>query len=511
MLFVNLKALVVVLAVALVMFAIARPICLRFTTPADFARRRAVWVVLTIAAFASPNFWFYAMVAVPLMWWAGRKDSNPIALYLLLYFVIPPLEIPIPTIGINRLFELDQVRLMGLTILLPAVVVGLRAASREDGRRFTAVDAFLLGYGLLQLVLLFPYEAVTNTMRRAFLYFLDGYLVYFAFSRLNARRDLLVDSMSALCLSACILAPLAVFETSRHWLLYIEIGELWGAPNLQPYLMRGDSLRAQVSTGHAIPLGYVLAMAVGCWMYLRSLQASKASPFVFGLLAVGIYVSYSRAPWLVAVLVPFLFLALGSRNAGNFAKGVLVFVAIVGAVLLSPVGSSILANLPFIGTADQETVTYRQQLAETSWRLIQQNPWFGNPFVMLQMEELRQGQGIIDLVNAYATVALFYGLVGLALFMGAFTVGLAKAYRTLRVARASYDDDATRLGASLIACMVGTLVIMAAGGFAWFQWLLLGLVMAYAQARATETAAGPLEQPGGAWAMDQGHPRPASF
>jgi O-antigen ligase len=270
-------------------------------------------------------------------------------------------------------------------------------------------------------------------------------------------------------------------------------------------------LRAQVSLGHAIPLGYVLAMAVGCWMYLRSLQASKASPFVFGLLSVGIYVSYSRAPWLVAVLVPFLFLALGSRNAGNFAKGVLVFVAIVGAVLLSPVGSSILANLPFIGTADQETVTYRQQLAETSWRLIQQNPWFGNPFVMLQMEELRQGQGIIDLVNAYATVALFYGLVGLALFVGAFTVGIAKAYRALRVARASYDDDATRLGASLIACMVGTLVIMAAGGFAWFQWLLLGLVMAYAQARDTATAAGPLEQPGGAWAMDQRHPRPAPF
>jgi hypothetical protein len=41
---------------------------------------------------------------------------------------------------------------------------------------------------------------------------------------------------------------------------------------------------------------------------------------------------------------------------------------------------------------------------------------FGNPFVLLDMEELRTGDNIIDLVNAYAQVALFYGLVGLALF-----------------------------------------------------------------------------------------------
>jgi O-antigen ligase len=432
----------------------------------------------------------------------------------LLFFVIPPLEIPIPTLGINRLFELDQVRLMGLTVLFPAAWARVEAAGRGERLHFTAVDALLLGYGLLQLMLLFPYEVVTNTMRRAFLYFLDTYLVYFAFSRLNARRDLLTDSLGALCLSACIFAPLAVFETLRHWLLYIGIGELWGAPNLEAYLLRGDSLRAQVSTGHAIPLGYVLAMAVGCWMYLRSTQPTKsANPFVFGLLALGIYVSYSRGPWLAAVLVPFVFLALSSRSAANFAKGALVFGAVVGAVLVSPLGPGILANLPFIGTAGQETVEYRQQLAETSWRLIQQNPWFGNPFVMLQMEELRQGQGgIIDLVNAYATVALFYGLVGLALFMGAFVVGLADAYKALRSARAAYELDSVMLGASLIACVVGTLFVMAAGGFAWFQWLLLGLLMAYARAQTAEAfSGGRMLDAGVGWATARRRPRPTPF
>ena len=488
----NLKALVVVLTIAWIVFAMAKPVWLRFTSPEDFARRRMVWFVLTIVAFTSPSFWLYVLIGAPLMFWAGRRDSNPLGLYMLLFFVIPPMEITIPTLGINRLFDLNQVRLLGLTVLLPAAFARVESSIRGEKIGFSRVDGLLLAYGLLQLVLLVPYEASTNTLRRGFLFFLDTFLVYFAFSRLNERKHLIADSLGALCLSACIFAPLAVFETLRHWLLYIGIGESWGALNADAYLSRGDSLRAQVSTGHAIPLGYVLVVAIGCWLYLKSTQLTKSvNPFIFALLTLGIFVSYSRGPWLAAVLVPFIFVALSSQSAGKFAKGLLIFGACVGALLITPLGSSIIKNLPFVGTAGQETVEYRQQLAEISWRLIQENPWFGNPFVMLQMEELRQGQGIIDLVNAYATVALFNGLVGLTLFVGAFVFALAAAYAALRNAKMSGDWDSVVLGASLIACMLATLFVMAAGGFAWFQWLLLGLLTGYLRAEAHAAISAP--------------------
>ncbi len=489
---INLKALVVVLVVAWVVFAMAKPLWLRFTTPEDFARRRMVWFVLTIVAFTSPSFWLYVLVAAPLMFWAGRRDSNPLGLYMLLFFLIPPMEITIPTLGINRLFDLNQMRLLGLVILLPAALTRVESSIRGEKIGFSGVDVLLIAYGLLQLVLLLPYEAFTNTLRRAFLFFLDAWLIYFAFSRLNDRKYLIADSLGALCLSACIFAPLAIFESLRHWLLYIGIGESWGALNADAYLLRGDSLRAQVSAGHSIPLGYVLALAIGCWLYLKSTQLTKsANPFIFTLLILGVFFSYARGPWLAAALVPFVFLALSSESAGKLAKGLLIFAACVGALLITPLGSSIVANLPFVGTAGQDTVEYRQQLAETSWRLIQQNPWFGNPFVMLQMEELRQGQGIIDLVNAYATVALFNGLVGLALFVGAFVFGLAQAYAALRHARAAGDLDAVMIGGSLIACMVATLFVMAVGGFAWFQWLLLGLLSGYMRAEARAAIGAP--------------------
>jgi len=232
----NLKALIVVLSLSVVIFAIAKGTCVRFMSAEDFERRRNVWFVLTIAGFLSPNVWLYVLVALPVMAWAGAKDSNPIALYMMVFFVVPPIDIGIPTIGIKQLFDINQVRLMAFAILIPALWVRIR-----DGQKFqlTGVDGFMIAYGLLQLVLLVPYESFTNTARRAFLYFLDAYLVYFAFSRLGARREALTDSLATICLVACVLTPLAVFETVRHWLLFTGINDQWGSPNSDAYLMRG--------------------------------------------------------------------------------------------------------------------------------------------------------------------------------------------------------------------------------------------------------------------------------
>ena len=49
----NLKAMIVVLAIAMAVFIIAKPICLRFMAEHDFSRRRNVWFALTLAAFIS--------------------------------------------------------------------------------------------------------------------------------------------------------------------------------------------------------------------------------------------------------------------------------------------------------------------------------------------------------------------------------------------------------------------------------------------------------------------------
>ncbi len=80
------------------------------------------------------------------------------------------------------------------------------------------------------------------------------------------------------------------------------------------------------------------------------------------------------------------------------------------------------------------------------------------------MESLRQGQGIIDLINGYAAIALPYGLVGLGLVLGFFCIGMGSAWRVYRRS-APLDHDLARLGANLAACMVATLAMMGMGGF----------------------------------------------
>jgi len=328
-------------------------------------------------------------------------------------------------------------------------------------------------------------------MRRGFLYMLDVYLVVFAFSRLLTDREKLADVMGALCLIAAIFAPIALFESIRGWLLYVGIGDVWGFANRDAYLMRGDSLRAQAATGHSIVLGVIVAMAIGCWTYLKSTQISVAKAnAVFAVLAAALILTYARGPWLTGVLVVIVFSALARGSVANAAKSAILLSVALALLSFTPFGAKIVEMLPYIGGQGQDSVTYREQLWEVSWTLIKQNPFFGSPFVLLQMEELRPGEGgIIDLVNGYVQVALFYGLVGLSLFVGVFAAALIKAYARLREARAAGDRDLVLLGSALIACMIGTLFCMATAGSSYLQWLLVGVLGSYAALQA----AGPVQ------------------
>jgi hypothetical protein len=78
----NLRDLIAVLVLSSIVFKLAKPVALLFSSEQDFSRRRNLWYVLTVAAFLSPNIWLYILVAAPFLLVSGRKDSNPAALYL---------------------------------------------------------------------------------------------------------------------------------------------------------------------------------------------------------------------------------------------------------------------------------------------------------------------------------------------------------------------------------------------------------------------------------------------
>jgi O-antigen ligase len=483
---VTLNEMLRVVVIAALVWWLARPIALRFSSAADFARRRAVWFTLVVSAFLSPNFWLWCLLAVPLLAWGGRKDSNPLGFYLLMLFVIPQIEIDIPIVLVNRLFDLDIYRLLAFCVLIPTAWRLWKARRGQGGVQFGLMDWLVLAFGVLQLVLFIPYETPTNTLRRAFLFFLDTYVLYYVASRACTSRRQIQEAMACFCLAAAIMAPIAVFEAAKHWLLYTDLASQWHGGASTFYYTRLGSVRAQASAGDPLALGYVLAMALGFWLYLKAqIQSTALRTATTLLIWLGLFASFSRGPWLGAVVVYFVYAALNPRAISGMFKALVIFFVAAAAVALSPLGTKIQSVLPFMGGhVGYDSLLYREALLQRSWELFQQHPWLGNPFVLTQMEDLRQGEGIIDLVNAYVQVGLFNGLIGLLLFVGFILHALFKAYRFAR-RTVRTDPELALMGASLVACIVGTMIMLATCslmyGYSKMFYVLGGLAIAYAR------------------------------
>lgn len=496
----NVRALIVVLAVSAAAFHFARPLALQSCEPKEFARRRNLWFILTAAGFLLPSFWLFVLIAVPLLLWAGKKDTNPIALYLLLMHVIPPLSEQIPVVGIHELFPVDMYRVLSLTLLLPAALRLRRTSAESAGRYSKAMEFLLLAYWLIQAVLFIRPDApnpqqyqnsMTTVLRTAFLFLVDAYLLYYVASRSYDRRRL-NDALTTFLIACMVMAPLAVFEGVKHWALYDGLQRSLGADLMQQYNFRGGSLRAVVSAGHSLALGYLLAVAIGVWLYLRRFEARSWVRFAVPLtLVLGLIFAYSRGPWAGAVAIFLVYSLLGRAPGKSGFLKVLILSAVAAAALLaSPLGTRIVSVIPYFGKAQSiSNVEYRERLAQRSMQIIESHPFFGDQNAYTALGDLRQGEGIIDFVNTYAYVAVFYGLVGLFCFTGFILIGLLRVYRTARAARA--DLELAQLGSSLAATTLGTLIMIASCsfiyGYAQMFYVLAGLGAAYV--RLAQTAA----------------------
>jgi hypothetical protein len=455
-----LKALIAILLVAgPVLLAARAPACASAIPEEDYRRRRNLWLTVTLLAFLAHDFWLFAATTGALFLVAGRRDPNPVAIFLFLVFAVPALSSEISGLGLARqFFALSYPRLLALTVLLPAALA-LYLAPREESPASKWPDRFLAGYIALLLGLQLTADTFTNTLRYGLYYFMDIALPYYVASRSLKSLEHFRDTLMSFLVAAMVLAAIGIFEFAKGWLLYANLdsflGLYWGYGN---YLQRGESLRALASTGQPIALGFV--MAVACCLY-PALRPSVPGQGVWRLglclLLAGLLAPISRGPWLGAAVGFTVFLAIGPSSLAGLAKLAFGGLAAGALVLLSPLRDTILDYLPFIGTVDRETIAYRQQLIDYSLDIVRQNPLFGSFDYMRYLEDLRQGQGIIDIVNTYLGVALSCGLAGLSLFVSFFLAIGAGLYRHLG-ARSGPEDESALLGRALFATLAGILV-----------------------------------------------------
>lgn len=483
----HLKTLIVILVLSTAVFAFAhRPACAVMGT-GNFIKKRNLWYALTLAGFLAHNFWIYTFIAILLLIYNNLRETNPPALFFFILFTLPNATLPISGMGlINVFFYLSHTRILELFILLPAFFVLIRRKGTLSFGR-TGPDKLLAVYILLTVALYLRGTTVTDTLRQAFYLFIDVFLPYYVLSRWLKDIQAFRDTLLSLVVVTMVIALIAVFEGFKHWLLYNALLDVLKMEGMSSYVGREGSLRAVATAGHPIALGYLLTIGIGLYLYLQPLIRNKLIRWLgLALLTAGLIASLSRGPWVGALMLIVVFIATG-RNAIPRLMG-LAMVAVLSLSLVAalPGGEKVVNLLPFIGTTDAGTIEYRKNLIDTSMIVIQRNPWFGSVDYLNtpEMESLRQGEGIIDIVNNYLQIALETGVVGLGLFVCFFILTLLGIYRGMHSIQDKKSEERL-LGRALLATMLSILLIIFTVSnitiIPIMYWSMAGLGVAYSQ------------------------------
>ena len=483
-----LRALLVLMVFGLGYFYAARGAFSQLVPEATFKRWRNAWVLATLILFLSHSIWLFILIfGAMLMAYRGR-EAHLMGLYFVLLFVSPPAPAVIPGLGIvDHLWVLNHYRVLGVVLLLPAAIsLVQRGTTVRLGR--SPVDWMVVGYVTLMSLLAFRDGNVTSGLRTVVSLWIDIFLPYYVASRSIRSEEGLRHAMTGYVIAAMLVAMMAIFEMLRTWKLY---GAVLGALGLNEfmfggYLTRSGLLRPSASVGNSIVLGYVLAVALGFFLYLKEFLTKPAHRWLaMGLLAAGIVSSLSRGPWVGAVMLVIVFILIGRNSLKRLALLSMGGAAVLLLLSQLPMGQLLIDMLPIIGSAEQENVEYRSDLLTSAFPVIARNLFFGSQDFLAapELQVMMQGDGIIDVVNSYVAVALYSGLVGLFFFVGAFFQSLRELRRGIRIARQS-DKRIAVLGQALMATVVAIMFIIytvsSISTIPVVYWPLLGLCVAYA-------------------------------
>ncbi|MBP2557413.1 hypothetical protein J2857_000164 [Neorhizobium galegae] len=430
-----LRSLGYILVVSAPVLYVGGKIALPIIGAAEFRLWRNFWLLATVITFLSRGFLDFAVGLALLSIYVHRYSKQPAFLYIVLMFVAPCVPIPSGIPGVfNKILELDPPRWLAITILLP---VALRLWRDRDVREFRGLDVLVvafLGYTSLLSVRLGDFNSILRILAGNFL---DICLPYFVFSRVIRSGLDMNKALLAFVIGVLPLSAIGVLEIWKSWRVYYVVVQEWDVFLKTAYLFRDGLLRASVTSIEAIAFGFVCMTGAGCLLALRSPAPLGIWRYVaLSVLVLGLLSSVSRGPWLGFALCV-LFLAItGPKRSFKLALACLP--GMVSVLFLHPPFLDRFINLlPFVGSADKGSETYRSSLFENSLIVIERYPLFGSDSFLKEpeMQTMIQGQGIIDIVNTYLQIALYYGLIGLFLFTLYF-FGVSA-----RLARKSFGDN----------------------------------------------------------------------
>lgn len=395
-------------------------------------RPLAILLSMFVIGMWGHNVWvgyFALMLALPIV---ARSRVEAAVLYCVLTVSMPLLYTKV-SIGSLYLFPADKYLFCALGLAIAFVMKRGSKPSRQ-----TRFDIPILIIAVLE----FAHSrdaGVTATVRQYGPVVVAILVPYFALSRsLNTVEDIRRFAL-AFALTGFVMGLIAVVEVRLHWLIYAQLQEglhVRRAVNIYGK-MRAGMIRAPASFGDSTTLGTYLAMTCMAVLALRNHFGSATKWYAaLGVIVAGILAANTRGA-VVAVGIGIIVQDVYNRRYGPLS----VKLAVVGGAYLfaeaaaqfSPFFAAMLGK-----SADtQETADYRVQLLRRGLEEIHKHPILGTNLqaAMNNLEDLRQGEGIIDLVNGYISYGLtlgYMGIVGLVMVFVSLALAMLIARRQMR-------------------------------------------------------------------------------
>lgn len=480
-----LRAYIVVFTLGNFIFWLLPRLKVNFTGNAEIKQWRNYWLLITTLCFFTTNIWLYVACIIMIMIYANRSTIDPLPLFFAICCASPLYFFTIPGFGvINYLISLSYMTILVLLLLMPQ--------SRNQKKQAISNYPYLkavIAYVVIVAILDSRGTTFTHSLRTMVTVFLTTLLPFTLLSRSLNDTETFKKCLFTLALCLTPLALFGCFESIKYWKLYSSsFVNLLGEKEALDYGLRGDTLRASTLFASPIVLGYMMIIGMGLLFFVQKYTNQKnLFRFIFVLFLGALYFTKARGPWLGLVVLVIFFIWSGQNRLGNFSK----FAAgsTLGLIVLSMTsfGEKLISMLPFMSTGESHeasTIDYRIRLIEQAQILFQKNPILGlaNYRETPEMEVMRQGQGIIDVVNSYIDIGLSYGIVGLGLFIFIFFGLFFTVLKKLR-SLPPEQEDLVNIGRSLYAIMGAILFIIftvsSINYIPIFYWIFAGLCSAY--------------------------------
>ncbi len=461
----NITQLIIILAISGATFLYLIPAIKPAVNAKDFKLWGFSWLGITTTAFISINSaMLFALIGF-IIYTVSKKVDNKAALYFILFFLVPGYVMQTPLINIT------YQTIVGIFLLFP-----LSASLFLEKKDFNApksratlvlaiylIWVFILQYrGLEEKSFAGFYMTHPQMIKRGFQIFLELFLPFYVASHYIKNFQQVKEVIFAFIMTCLLLSPLALYELVTSSALFASLPNTLDGNFVPAYVRRSGLLRALVSIEHPLYLGILIMIAISLFLFVANYIKNKLLVIIgFGILALGFIAPLSRGPWTGAALMAFIVYLFSANKLRN---GLIIF-SIISFILIALLNSEhadkVISFLPFVGSVDTGNVDYRGLLFEQSLFIIEEFPIFGmyEPRFHEAMEPLYQGEGIVDFVNVYISIAAHSGLVGLFLYLTFTFIVLFSLAKEL-LAHKDKRSLEYKCGVSLIGALLGLMLVM---------------------------------------------------